>query len=60
MSCGVFPSTEKGGLKFMLLFDLSVLFDYFVYRQVIHMFFVPRFSDRWYFKSSTDLHSSCS
>ena len=39
MSCGVFPSTEKGGLKFLLLSDLSVLFDYFVYRQVVHMFY---------------------
>ena len=39
MSCGVFPSTEKGGLKFLLLFDRSVLFDCFVYRQVIHMFY---------------------
>ena len=39
MSCGVFPSTEKGGLKFLFLSDLSVLFDYFVYRQVVHMFY---------------------
>ena len=38
MSGGVFPSTEKGGLKFLFLSDLSVLFDYFVYRQVSYMF----------------------
>ena len=38
MSGGVFPSTEKGGFKFLFLSNLSVLFDYFVYRQVINMF----------------------
>ena len=34
----VYPSTEKGGFKFLFLSDLSVLLDYFVYRQVIYMF----------------------
>ena len=38
MSGGVFPSTEKGGFKFLFLSDLSVSFDYFVFRQVIYMF----------------------
>ena len=33
-----FPSTEKSGFKFLLLSDLSVLFDYFVSWQVIYMF----------------------
>ena len=38
VSGGVFPSTEKGGFKFLFLSDLSVLFDYSVFRQVIYMF----------------------